>query len=83
MTILFEVLKGVLLIINGKSRSGMACFKGILSFVFNLNQIYPKRVIVQKKRKVNDSVISHLMIPPNASLAQLLKNVDNLRQEWG
>jgi GT2 family glycosyltransferase len=82
ISIAIEMLKGFSLILNKKSSAGLACFKGILSFLSGIHHTMKKRTLVQNKRKVKDDEILKLMVPLSDALRDVIRNAIGLRREW-
>jgi len=81
-SVAIEILKAFLLILNGKTKAGQACFRGVYSFVFGFRNTIPKRLIVQKRRKVGDEQIMKLMTPKGKAFHSILNSAQKLRNEW-
>jgi hypothetical protein len=83
LSIIIEIFKGFLLMLNGKVQSGLASFRGVCAFVFRIHETMKKRAIVQKKRKItDDKEIQKFMTPLGEALRDIINNVKKLRNEW-
>lgn len=77
-----EILKGLLLMFNGRPQASLACFRGIFAFVSDIPDAAKKRSAVQTKRKISDTEIQKYMIPTREAFKDIIGNVEKLQNEW-
>lgn len=82
LVLFFNFVKGIWLIHKNKREAGIACFKGITSFLFDLSKNIKKRKISQSLRSVSDDEIFKYVYPLNKSIKNLLESANKISNEW-
>jgi GT2 family glycosyltransferase len=83
LSTVIEISKSLLLVLNGKVQASLACFKGIASVIFGMQNTMKKRAVIQKKRKItNDKEIQKFIVPTRVAFSDTIANVKRLQSEW-